>query len=170
MMESVEMIKPILAGNTLIMIVFTMTICFTKDITNSKPWVGFAGVVSTLMATFAAYGGLVLAGASFTNFNYGAIFVLIGVGRLRSLSYSCYLFWTLKEANWGSIQSSNPYVLFRIEIIFCRMCIFWTSYSFCGLENNLDFLGKNQLLNVCCFGESIKLKLNVYFQDWTTRS
>ena len=83
MLESVDMIKPILAANTLAMVIFCMAICFTKDITSSKPWVGFAGVVSTLMATFAAYGGLVYAGAAFTNFNYGAIFVLIGVGKFR---------------------------------------------------------------------------------------
>ena len=96
MIESVDMIKPILALNTLAMVLFTMAICFTKDITSSKPWVGFAGVFSTMMATFAgntisgiiilypgtfaAYGSLVYLGAYFTNFNYGAIFVLIGVG------------------------------------------------------------------------------------------
>ena len=80
MIESVQMIKPILASNTLLMILFCMAICFTKDITSSKPWVGFAGVVSTLLACFASYGGLVYLGAAFTNFNYGAIFVLIGVG------------------------------------------------------------------------------------------
>ena len=80
MIESVGMIKPILAINTIVMILFTMSICFTKDITTSKPWVGFAGVISTVMASFAAYGGLVYIGASFTNFNFGAIFVLIGVG------------------------------------------------------------------------------------------
>ena len=83
MLDSVNMIKPILAINALGMIVFTMAICFTKDITNSKPWVGFAGVMSTMMATIAAYGGLVYAGAYFTNFNYGAIFVLIGVGEFE---------------------------------------------------------------------------------------
>ena len=81
MIESVQMLKPILASNTLLMILFCMAICFTKDITSSKPWVGFAGVVSTLLACFASYGGLVYLGAAFTNFNYGAIFVLIGVGK-----------------------------------------------------------------------------------------
>ena len=44
---------------------------------------GFAGVFSTMMATLAAYGGLVYVGAAFTNFNYGAIFVLIGVGECQ---------------------------------------------------------------------------------------
>ena len=83
MIESVQIIKPILASNTLLMILFCMAICFTKDITSSKPWVGFAGVVSTLLACFASYGGLVYLGAAFTNFNYGAIFVLIGVGEFH---------------------------------------------------------------------------------------
>jgi hypothetical protein len=45
-----------------------------------QPWVGLAGVVSTLLATFAAFGLLVLLGAEFTNFNYGAIFIMIGIG------------------------------------------------------------------------------------------
>ena len=85
MLASVDLIKPILAANTLGMIIFCMCICFTKDITTSKPWVGFAGVISTVMACAAAYGGLVYAGASFTNFNYGAIFVLIGVGKCKEV-------------------------------------------------------------------------------------
>ena len=116
MMESVEMIKPILAGNTLIMIVFTMTICFTKDITNSKPWVGFAGVVSTLMATFAAYGGLVLAGASFTNFNYGAIFVLIGVGRLQLELLTIHQFSAFSVIKTDRLRSLSGFLLFVLNI------------------------------------------------------
>ena len=39
-----------------------------------------SGVIILYPATFAAYGSLVYLGAYFTNFNYGAIFVLIGVG------------------------------------------------------------------------------------------
>jgi len=80
MVESVNEIKPILAANVVVMIVFCMAICFTKDITTSKPWVGFAGVISTLLATSASFGFLVYAGAEFTNFNYGAVFILIGIG------------------------------------------------------------------------------------------
>ena len=80
MVESVEKIKPILATNVVVMIIFCMAICFTKDITTSKPWVGFAGVLSTLMATASSFGLLVFAGAEFTNFNYGAVFILIGIG------------------------------------------------------------------------------------------
>jgi len=80
MIESVARIKPILATNIVLMVLFCMAICFTKDITTSKPWVGFAGVVSTLLATGASFGFLVYVGAEFTNFNYGAIFILIGIG------------------------------------------------------------------------------------------
>jgi len=80
MVESVDQIKPILASNIMVMIVFCMAICFTKDITTSKPWVGFAGVISTLLATFASFGFLIYVGAEFTNFNFGAVFILIGIG------------------------------------------------------------------------------------------
>ena len=86
MVESVNRIKPILAANVIVMIIFCMAICFTKDITTSKPWVGFAGVVSTLLATGASFGFLVYVGAEFTNFNYGAVFILIGIGELQKLA------------------------------------------------------------------------------------
>ena len=88
MLESVQLLKPILAFNLLLMIFFCMAICFTEDITSSKPWMGFAGVVSTLLSCFTSYGGLVYLGAAFTSFNYGAIFVLIGVGKWKA-HYIC---------------------------------------------------------------------------------
>ena len=47
-----------------------------------QPWVGLAGMISTLLATVAGFGGLVYAGAEFTNFNYGAVFIMIGIGLL----------------------------------------------------------------------------------------
>jgi predicted RND superfamily exporter protein len=45
-----------------------------------------AGVVSTLLATFAAFGLLVFVGAEFTNFNYGAIFIMIGIGQFQFIN------------------------------------------------------------------------------------
>ena len=114
MFASVQMIKPILAMNTLGMIMFCMAICFTKDITSSKPWVGFAGVISTMMASFAAYGGLVYIGASFTNFNYGAIFVLIGVGK-----FSKYYWKSSPNDLHGEVSEESQ--LKEIEMQFLRL-------------------------------------------------
>ena len=82
MKESVSRLKPILSSNIAIMILFCMAVCFTKDITTSKPWIGFAGLVSTLFGTAAAFGLLVYLGAEFTNFNYCAIFILVGIGNI----------------------------------------------------------------------------------------
>ena len=42
-----------------------------------------AGVVSTVLATFAGFGLLVFLGADFTSFNYGAIFIIVGIGRYQ---------------------------------------------------------------------------------------
>ena len=80
MKASVAAIKPILAANVVGMVVFCMAICCTRDLTTSKPWLGLAAVISTLMATFAGFGCLVYAGALFTNFNFGAVFILVGIG------------------------------------------------------------------------------------------
>lgn len=80
MAESVERIKPILAVNTLAVIIFCMLVCCTRDVTTSKPWVGFAGVFSTLAGSAAGFGLCVYSGAEFTSFNYGAIFILLGIG------------------------------------------------------------------------------------------
>jgi len=60
--------------------VFCMLVCCTKEITTSKPWLGFAGVISTLAGSAAGFGLCVYAGADFTSFNYGAIFILLGIG------------------------------------------------------------------------------------------
>ena len=63
-----------------------------------QPWVGLAGVVSTLLATFSAFGLLVFLGAEFTNFNYGAIFIMIGIGRFGGIvlrgvaAYFCFVY------------------------------------------------------------------------------
>ena len=51
-----------------------------------QPWLGLAGVVSTVLATFAGFGLLVAAGAEFTNFNYGAIFIMVGIGQFSQFA------------------------------------------------------------------------------------
>jgi len=81
MVDSVSRLKPILSANIFLMILFCMAVCFTKDITTSKPWIGFAGLVSTLFGTASAFGLLVFLGAEFTNFNYCAVFILVGIGK-----------------------------------------------------------------------------------------
>ena len=80
MARSVEKIKPILAVNTLAVLIFCMLVCCTKEVTTSKPWVGLAGVISTLAGSGAGFGICIYAGAEFTSFNYGAIFILLGIG------------------------------------------------------------------------------------------
>ena len=80
MSRSVEKIKPILAINTLIILLFCMAVCCTKEVTTSKPWLGLAGLISTLAGSGSGFGICVYSGADFTSFNYGAIFILLGIG------------------------------------------------------------------------------------------
>ena len=80
MVESVGRLRPILVVNILVMIVFCMSSCFERDLVASKPWVGLAGVLTTLVSTFSGFGFLVSLGSEFTNFNYAAVFILLGIG------------------------------------------------------------------------------------------
>jgi predicted RND superfamily exporter protein len=80
MIASVNKIKPILAANIVVVVVFCMIVCCTRDTVTSKPWVGLAGVISTLAGSATGFGLCVYAGADFTSFNYGAIFILLGIG------------------------------------------------------------------------------------------
>lgn len=80
MEDSVEKIKPVLAANTVAVMIFCMLVCCTREATTSKPWVGLSGVLSTLAGSAAGFGLCVYAGADFTSFNYGAIFILLGIG------------------------------------------------------------------------------------------
>merc|ERR1719319_855073 len=73
-------LKPILIVNTVMVILFCMLICCTKDVVTSKPWIGLAGVISTLAGSAAGFGICSKGGADFTSFNYAAIFILLGVG------------------------------------------------------------------------------------------
>merc|ERR1712129_662931 len=77
METSVMKLKPILIVNTVMVILFCMLICCTKDVVTSKPWIGLAGVIPTLAGSAAGFGICAKGGAEFTSFNYAATFMLL---------------------------------------------------------------------------------------------
>ncbi|XP_031621390.1 patched domain-containing protein 3 isoform X2 [Contarinia nasturtii] len=64
----------------LLMLVFSVITCMMFDCVRSKPWLGFFGNLSAIMATLAAFGFCMYLGIEFIGLNLAAPFVMIAIG------------------------------------------------------------------------------------------
>lgn len=58
---------------------FSIITCMMGDVVRSKPWLGFLGNLSAIMATLAAFGFAMYAGVEFIGLNLAAPFLMIGM-------------------------------------------------------------------------------------------
>ena len=70
----------ILIYNVAMMVVFSFIAPSMKDSVRSKPWIGFSGMVSAVMAMMAGFGFCGYIGVEWITLNLAAPFLLFGIG------------------------------------------------------------------------------------------
>ncbi|XP_055316514.1 patched domain-containing protein 3 isoform X2 [Sitodiplosis mosellana] len=73
-------VVPYFSSTFLLMGSFSVITCMMGDVVRSKPWLGFLGNLSAIMATLAAFGFCMYLGIEFIGLNLAAPFLMIGIG------------------------------------------------------------------------------------------
>ncbi|GAB0088915.1 patched domain-containing protein 3 [Sergentomyia squamirostris] len=73
-------VVPYFSSTFVLMAIFSILTCMMGDTVRSKPWLGFMGNVSAVMATMGAFGLAMYLGIEFIGINLAAPFLMIGIG------------------------------------------------------------------------------------------
>ncbi|XP_069953397.1 patched domain-containing protein 3-like [Cherax quadricarinatus] len=73
-------VAPLYAVAVAILVVFSVCSVMMGDWVRSKPWLGFASIISATLACLAAYGFLIYLGVEFIGINMASPFLMLGIG------------------------------------------------------------------------------------------
>ena len=76
--ENTNSVLPYFSLNIGIMVAFCIFTCMMTDWVKSKPYLGFLGVVSAVLATIASFGFVIYLGVPFTGINLAVPFLMLG--------------------------------------------------------------------------------------------
>lgn len=74
-------VVPYFTSTFVLMGSFSIITCMMGDVVRSKPWLGFLGNLSAIMATLSAFGFAMYIGIEFIGLNLAAPFLLIGTNK-----------------------------------------------------------------------------------------
>lgn len=78
--RNTDLILPTSPLSIVLIVIFSVLSCMSRDCIRSKPWLGFAACVSSGLSVAATFGLLMLCGVKYADINISVPFLILGIG------------------------------------------------------------------------------------------